>query len=313
MAKQNNKEKKGKPVARAVAKFETFTVKEPAELLEFLMKAKDGISRNAAKSFLSKRQIYVDHVITTQYNFPLKSGMKVQINKEGKKEFQSNQIKILYEDAYLLVVDKKEGILTTTGKQKERSAHSILEEYVQRSGKQRRVYAVHHMDREVSGILIFAKDEKTKITLQDNWNKTIKRYQYVAILSGETEKDNGVVTSWLLDGRLYFSHSPLSNNDGNKAVTYYKTIKRANDFSMVELDLSESKKNQARAHMHELKHPIVGDEKFESESNPIKRLALHAFRLHFHHPVTGDLMKFETPYPVVFRKLVQKEAASQTK
>lgn len=311
MPTPKKKEKKEKPahlIARAKAKFTTFPVKESCELMDFLMKAKDGISRTTAKSLLSKRQVYVDNVITTQYNFPLKPGMKVQISKDkGKKEFRSNLLKIVYEDAYILVIEKREGLLTIgTDRQKERTAHSILNEYVQRSGRQNRIYVVHRLDKDTSGLLVFAKDEKTKFTLQDHWESVVKDRRYVAVLSGEMEKDRGTVSSWLMDNKMYITYSSMTNNGGDKAVTHYKTIKRANGYSLVELELETGRKNQIRVHMQDLKHPVLGDVKYGDGNNPIGRLALHAFKLSFRHPVTDELMEFETPYPAAFKKIMLK-------
>lgn len=313
MPTQKKKEKKEKPahlIARAKAKFTVYPVKEGGELMDFLMKAKDGISRTTAKSLLSKRQVYVDNVITTQYNFLLKPGMKVQISKEkGKKEFRSNLLKIVYEDAYIIVIEKREGVLTIgTDKQKERTAHSILNEYVQRAGRQNRVYIVHRLDKDTSGLLIFAKDEKTKFTLQDHWEQVVKERRYVAVLSGEMEKDRGTVASWLTDNKMFVTYSSLTNNGGDKAITHYKTIKRANGYSLVELELETGRKNQIRVHMQDLKHPVLGDVKYGDGNNPIGRLALHAFKLSFYHPVTNDLMEFETPYPGTFKKIMLKNS-----
>lgn len=308
---KKKKEKKDKPprlIARAQSKFVTFTVKEPCELMDFLMKAKDGISRTTAKSLLSKRQVYVENVITTQYNYPLKPGMKVQFSKDkGKKEFRSNLLKIVYEDAYILVVEKREGVLTIgTDTQKERTAHSILNEYVQRSGRQHRVYVVHRLDKDTSGLLVFAKDEKTKFTLQDYWEDIVKERRYVAVLSGDMEKDQGTVTSWLMDNKMFVTYSSMTNNGGDKAITRYKTIKRANGYSLVELELETGRKNQIRVHMQDLKHPVAGDVKYGDGNDPIGRLALHAFKLSFYHPVTNELMEFETPYPAAFKKIMIK-------
>lgn len=314
MAKQIKKEKPAHLIARAKSKFETYTVKEQAELMDFLMKAKSGISRTTAKSLLSKRQVYVNNTITTQYNFPLKPGMKVQISKEkGKKEFHNNHLKIVYEDAYLLIINKNEGLLTIgTEKQKEQSAYSILMEYVKRSGKQHRVFIVNKLDKETSGLLFFAKDEKTRNSIQDYWHEIVKEYKYVAILSGNLEKDSGTVASWMVEDKVYVSHTSVPGRSGDKAITNYKTIKRANGYSLVELSSENGRRNLMRLHMQELKHSIVGDIKFgDEENNPIDRLALHAFKLRFFHPVTEELLAFETPYPSAFKKLLIKQEEKQ--
>lgn len=273
------------------------------ELMEFLAAKMPDASRTKLKALLSKRVVYVDSVITTQYNFPLKPGMKVQISREkGRKEFNNKLLKIVYEDAYLIVVEKMQGLLSVnTERQKERTAYTILNEYVQRSGRQHRVYIVHRLDRDTSGLLMFAKDEKTQNTLRDNWHNIVTDRRYVAVVAGEMENNAGMVRSWLTDRKLYVYSSP-TDDGGKEAITHYRTIKRANGFSLVELMLETGRKNQIRVHMQDLGHPIIGDGRYA-----IGRLALHAFKLCFRHPVTGELMQFETPYPGEFKKLFLKK------
>jgi 23S rRNA pseudouridine1911/1915/1917 synthase len=300
---------KEKRKTRTKIPFTVYPVKETGELMDFLMtKAQRGISRTAAKSLLSKRQVMVNDTIITQYNFMLKPDMRVQINKNNTKEFHNDLLHIVYEDAYLLVVEKREGLLSIgTDKQKERTAHSILNEYVKRTNKQRRVYIVHRLDKDTSGLMVFAKDEKTKITFQDYWNEIVTDRRYIAVLSGEMEQDNGMVVSWLKDNHVFITYSSMSDNGGEKAITHFNTIQRANGYSLVEFNLETGRKNQIRVHAQDLKHAVLGDTKYGNKDNPLKRLALHAFKLHFHHPVTGELMKFETPYPKEFKKLMWKK------
>lgn len=268
-----------------------------------------GISRNKVKTLLTNRVVLVDSKITTQYNFPLEPGMKVQISKEkNKREFKNPMLKIIYEDAYLIVVEKKEGLLSvSTENQKERTAQHILSEYVKRSHRNNRIFVVHRLDRETSGIMMYAKDEKTQNTLRDNWHNIVTDRRYVAVVDGEMEKDSGIVQSWLTDRKLYVSSSSFDDGEGKLAITHYKTIKRANGYSLVELKLETGRKNQIRVHMQNLGHPVVGDERYGgNKTNPIGRLALHAFKLCFYHPVTGELMQFEIPYPTAFKNLVLK-------
>ncbi|WP_300698983.1 RluA family pseudouridine synthase [Bacteroides sp.] len=300
---------KEKIVARARTQYTDYMVKEPMELMEFLAAKMPDASRTKLKSLLSKRIVYVDSVITTQYNYLLKPGMKVQISREkGRKEFNHKLVKIVYEDAYVIVIEKMQGLLSVnTDRQKERTAYTILNEYVQRSGKQNRVYIVHRLDRDTSGLMMFAKDEKTQNTLRDNWHDIVFDRRYVAVVSGEMEKNGGSVSSWLTDRTLYVHSSP-TDDGGKESITHYRTIKRANGFSLVELNLETGRKNQIRVHMQDLGHPIIGDGRYGLEEvNPIGRLALHAFKLCFYHPVTGEKMSFETPYPGDFKKLFLKK------
>ncbi|MBR3895960.1 MAG: RluA family pseudouridine synthase [Bacteroidaceae bacterium] len=299
-----NRNNTGRPIARRAEQFTNLpVVKEPAELMTFLME-KGGMSRNKAKSLLTHRVIFVDKKITTQYNFELKPGMLVQVSKShNHKEFKSQQVKLVYEDAYIIVVDKREGVPAVgSEKKRERTVFSILDDYVKRSGKQHRIYGIHRLDREASGLMIFAKDERTKQNLLENWDRLVTERAYVAILNGEMEKDKGVISSWLANDQLYVAHA-ATNNTGEKAVTHYTTIKRANGYTLVELDLGSGHREQIRLHMQELGHPIVGDNKYDTENNPLSRMAMHAFYLSFHHPVTGEFLKFETPYPANFSNL----------
>lgn len=292
-------------MARAAAKYTIYNVTEPDELMAFLMKKMDGVSRTRVKALLSNRVVLVDNVIVTQFNHPLKPGMKVQISREkNKHEFHHPMLKIVYEDAYLIVVEKKEGLLSVaTEHQKERTAQHILSEYVKRTHRNNRVFVVHRLDRETSGLMMYAKDEKTQHTLRDNWHDIVVDRRYVSIVMGEMERDQAQIRTWLTDRKLYVSSS--NYDDGGKlSITHYKTIKRANGFSMMELELETGRKNQIRVHMSELGHPVVGDQRYGCEIDPLGRLALHAFKLCFYHPVTGELMEFETPYPASFRNLM---------
>ena len=302
---RRNQNRSGRPMARAAAKYTIYNVTEPDELMAFLMKKMDGVSRTRVKALLSNRVVLVDNVIVTQFNHPLKPGMKVQISREkNMHEFRHPMLKIVYEDAYLIVVEKKEGLLSVaTDHQKERTAQHILSEYVKRTHRNNRVFVVHRLDRETSGLMMYAKDEKTQHTLRANWHDIVVDRRYVSIVMGDMERDQGQIRTWLTDRKLYVSSS--NYDDGGKlSITHYMTIKRANGFSMMELDLETGRKNQIRVHMSELGHPVVGDQRYGCEIDPLGRLALHAFKLCFYHPVTGELMEFETPYPTSFRNLM---------
>lgn len=298
---------KERNMARARAQYTNYNVKEAMGLMDFLATQMPQASRTKLKTLLGKRVVYVDNTICTQHDFPLQPGMKVRISREkGYGEFHNRLLKIVYEDSYLIVVEKMPGLLSvSTERQKERTACNILTEYLQRNGRNRRVYVVHRLDRDTSGLMMFAKDEKTQHSLRDNWHKTVYDRRYVAVVRGEMERDSGTVTSWLTDRTLYVYSSPVDDG-GQLAITHYRTLRRANGYSLVELQLETGRKNQIRVHMQDLGHPVVGDGRYGPDDglNPLRRLALHAFKLCFYHPVTGRPMAFETPYPADFRRLV---------
>lgn len=299
-----------KPIARARTQYTDYIVREPMELMEFLAAKMPDASRTKIKSLLSKRIVLVENVITTQFNFPLKPGMKVQISRDKgkKKEFNNRLLKIVYEDAYIIVVEKMQGLLSVnTDRQKERTAATILTEYIRRSNRNGKAFIVHRLDRDTSGLMMFAKDEHTQNTLRDNWYDIVYDRRYVAVVAGAMERKAGICHSWLTDHKLYVSSSP-TDDGGKEAVTHYQTIKSNEKYSLVELILETGRKNQIRVHMQDLGHPVIGDGRYGYEEiNPLNRLALHAFKLCFYHPITGEKMNFETPYPGDFKALFLKK------
>ncbi len=299
---------------KAANHYTDYPVKEPAELMQFLMNRVSGISRTRAKELLSQRMVYVDKEIVTQYNHPLKPGQLVQISKNRHVHtLRSRWVRLVYEDAFIIVVEKKEGILTNAlpGDRRE-NVKAILDEYVKRQSKGFSVHTVHRLDKGTSGILLFAKRRDIQQIFTDNWKDIVTDRRYIAVVQGEMEKDSGTVTSWLTDNKMFVTYSSVIDNGGKYAITNYRTLKRKNGYSLVELKLETGRKNQIRVHMQDLHHPIVGDYKYGStvedyaeRSNPVGRICLHAFRLAFRHPITGEFLKFETPYPGAFTSLMK--------
>ncbi len=299
---------------KAANHYTDYPVKEPAELMQFLMNRVSGISRTRAKELLSQRMVYVDKEIVTQYNHPLKPGQLVQISKNRHVHtLRSRWVRLVYEDAFIIVVEKKEGILTNAlpGDRRE-NVKAILDEYVKRQSKGFSVHTVHRLDKGTSGILLFAKRRDIQQIFTDNWKDIVIDRRYIAVVQGEMEKDSGTVTSWLTDNKMFVTYSSVIDNGGKYAITNYRTLKRKNGYSLVELKLETGRKNQIRVHMQDLHHPIVGDYKYGStvedyaeRSNPVGRICLHAFRLAFRHPITGEFLKFETPYPGAFTSLMK--------
>ena len=281
-----------------------FMVKENCELMIFLMTKMSGISRTKVKNMLSNGLVWVDDEVVSQYNFMLQPGMQVRIGKkEEKRKFTSKWMRIVFEDKYIVVVEKREGIVTNSPTD-EVSIQRVLNSYFEFTRQRCRAHTVHRLDKHTSGLLIFAKDKKISFMFEKNWKDIISDRRYVAVVEGFMEKEYGTVESYLKDNRMFVSYSSDDDNGGKHAITHYKTLKRKPDFSLVELRLETGRKNQIRVHMHDLKHPIVGDEKYGSTSDPIKRVALHAYKLSFTHPITNEELSFETPIPTNFMQLL---------
>ena len=281
-------------------------VNEPTDLMTFLLAKMGGMKRNSIKALLSHRQVLVNDQIVTLYNYELKRNDTVTVSSErGNTELLNNKVKIIFEDSYLIVVEKKEGILTVkTDNGNETTVFSILKNHVQKSSKYHKIYTVHRLDRETSGVLVFAKSNEVKNALQDTWHTDVKRRVYVAVVEGEMEKKEETIKSWLTENEKSLKiHSSPVDNGGQEAVTHYRVIKSNKEYSLLEIELETGRKNQIRVHLQSVNHPIAGDKKYDAKTNPLGRVALHARILEFIHPVTGKIVRFETPVPRKFLHL----------
>lgn len=282
-----------------------FPVTENALLMEFLMLKMPGRSRSKIKFLLSNKQVLVDGKVVSQFNHPLIPGQKIEISKERvQPEKRQKGFSIVYEDDDLIVIDKHAGLLSiATDKEKRATAYSLLSDHVKKQNEDNKIFVVHRLDRETSGIMLFAKSEKVKMKLQESWNDTIIERSYVAVVEGSVEKTEGVITSFLVEGKTFKVHSSLDPKRGKKAITNYKTLKSNKNYSLLKVNLETGRKNQIRVHMQDLEHSIVGDKKYGAMSSPIKRLGLHAQQLSFIHPTSGEKLFFETKIPAIFLKL----------
>ncbi|AHF06222.1 RluA family pseudouridine synthase [Desulfitobacterium metallireducens] len=283
----------------------SFKVTEPTELMPFLSQQLPDQGRNNIKSLLAHHQILVDDEMVSQYNHPLVIGQQVSVIwGKVRKENQPRGLEILFEDDYLIVVVKEAGLLSiATAKEREQTAYSILSDHVKKKDAKNRIFIVHRLDRDTSGIMLFAKSEKVKKLLQESWKDAVEERRYIAITEGPVTKPEETITSWLKESKAYIMYSSPTPNGGQKAVTHYKVLKKNKNYSMLEVELETGRKNQIRVHMQDLGHPIIGDKKYGSLKNPIRRLGLHARVLAFRHPITGEDVRFETEIPKEFLSL----------
>ncbi len=283
-----------------------FKVSESVELMNFLLSKMGGMSRNSVKSLLAHRQVTVNETVVTQFNCLLKVNDKVVVNSgRGNIELTHPKLRIIFEDAFLIIVEKKEGLLTvSTGDNDETTAFSVLRNYVKKSSPNNKIYTVHRLDRETSGVLMFAKTREIQLALQEHWHNVVTRRVYVALVEGSVEKEQDTIVTWLSENEKSLKiHSSSSDNGGQQAVTHYKRIKSNEKFSLLEIELETGRKNQIRVHMEGIGHPIVGDKKYGANLSPIGRLGLHARVLAFYHPISLEIVSFETPVPRDFLHL----------
>jgi 23S rRNA pseudouridine1911/1915/1917 synthase len=295
------------PSNKQKAKVTQLTVSKPARLMEFLIEQLKGKSRTTVKSLLAHRQISVGTHTITQFDFPLEPSQLVTINwGVVPEQTRLRGVRILFEDPYLIVIDKEAGMLSiATAKEKLLTTYSILSTHVKKEDPTNRIFVVHRLDRDTSGVMMFAKSEKVQEIMQKEWQEAVIRRSYIAVVEGIVEKDEDTIRSFLKENKMLFMYSTKVPGEGDEAITHYKVLKRSEEFSLLEVELETGRKNQIRVHMKELGHPVAGDKKYGSKHNPLRRTCLHANILAFKHPITGEELSFETPPPHRFLTLFQ--------
>ena len=277
--------------------------KENAPLLEYLIKSVNE-SRSKLKATLQGRGIAVNGRMVTQFDYQLKTGDKITISRHKKQnQFKSRYVKIVYEDRWLVVVEKNIGILSMAAGHSSLNVKSVLDDYFLKSRQKCRAHVVHRLDRDTSGLMVYAKDIETEQILEHNWHQIVYDRRYVAVASGEIELDNGTIANWLKDNKAYITYSSPTDNGGKYAITHYHVLNRTTEHTLVEYKLETGRKNQIRVHSADMGHPICGDVKYGNGDDPLHRLCLHAYMLCFTHPITGEPMEFSTPIPTIFRSL----------
>ncbi len=285
------------------------TVKHTGPLLASLIEAFPQKSRSLLKAVLRDQQVLVDDKPVTQFDYLLKAGQTLEVLWEKTSpRHRPHGFKIVFEDEDLIVVEKPAGLLTVaTDKEKRKTAYALLSDYVKAEHPDNKIYIVHRIDRETSGLLLFAKNEAIKHKIQETWGSTIKERIYVAVVEGAVEREGGTITSFLNESKAFIVYSSQNPKNGQKAVTHYTTLKTGKDYSLLEIQLETGRKHQIRVHMQDIGHPVVGDTKYGSRQKPLGRLGLHARVLAFTHPATGRLCRFDTGIPAKFHRLFARE------
>ncbi|TQI66294.1 RluA family pseudouridine synthase [Clostridium sp. KNHs216] len=285
-----------------------FVVSESCGLLDFLLLKLSNKSRNHVKSLLTHREVLVNGTVITQYDAVLHKGQKIQIKRsiiEGKK--QKSVLDILYEDSDIIVINKPAGLLSiASDKEKELTAYHLLTDYVRMKDPRNRIFAVHRLDRDTSGVLMVAKNEKMKLALQDSWADLVSERGYVAVVEGQLKEKCGRIQSWLKETRTFLVYSSSRAGDGLEAITDYQVLNETTEYSLLNINLETGRKNQIRVHMKDIGHNVVGDKKYGAKTDPLKRLGLHAYKLEFKHPFSDKVMCFQTQSPRSFTSLFVK-------
>lgn len=294
-----------------------YKVNRSDELLEFLLR-KCNTSRNNVKSLLVRKQVLVNGKVVTQYNYVLAKDDEVKLArkpvKDGVIATQNTaknakptprprfSLKIIHEDDDFLVVDKPAGLLSVESDKEHECAYSYAVDYLSKKDKTARPFILHRIDKETSGVLMFAKNVKIHSMLKMKWSEQVQTREYFAVVEGVPENKSGTIISYLKENANNLVYS-TNDPSGQKAITHYETVSDNGDYALLKVKIDTGRKNQIRVHMKSIGHAVVGDDKYGSEKNPLERLGLHASKLEFIHPVTKELLTFTSPLPPSFRAL----------
>lgn len=284
------------------------TVAEPTELLPYLFATYAEEKRKQVRTWLKHQAVTINGLPITQFNHALVPGDVVAIRSDrfaAPRTVLGSGIKIFFEDATLLVIDKPTNLLSIASEaEQEKTAYFQLNEYLKDSRPHNpdRVWIVHRLDRETSGLMVFAKTPQAKEFLQGNWELAEKRYQ--AVVEGRLREERGTFESDLNETNPFKVFSAPASEVTRHALTHFEVLRRGRHLSLVELTLETGRRHQIRVHLTDAGCPIIGDKKYGAKSDPAKRLGLHSCKLQFTHPTTGAEMKFESPLPKELARLV---------
>ena len=280
-----------------------YIVKKESKLLEYLLNNVKDLSNNKIKSLLKYKQITVNGKKITAFDYVLNKDDIVMVGTTSKQEVLSKEkLSIIYEDKELIVVNKPHGLLSiSTNELDEETLYEQVTKYIKSKNNKDRIFIVHRLDKETSGIIIFAKNEIIKEQLQEKWNNIVTKRCYYAIVEGILKEKNKTIKSLLFEDKNHMVYS--NKKEGKEAITEYKVLKENNEYSLLDVNILTGRKNQIRVHMSDIGHPIIGDTKYYSKKRPLKRLGLHAYRIELIHPVTKKRINFTTPIPAKFKDL----------
>lgn len=287
-------------------KNKVYTISEKEELLSFLIEKFNTRSKSEVKSYLSNHQVWINGKPVTKHNFILQPGQTIEV-KSGfvipKPEMKG--VEIVYEDEFIIVIEKNAGLLSVgTGRDKEVTAYNELMNYVKTEDRNNKIFIVHRLDRDTSGLMLFAKSEDVKNYYQENWHQVTKIRNYLALVEGAVEKEKGTISNWLKENSALVVFSSTKPNGGQFSTTHYLRLSSKSGYSVLELALETGRKNQIRVHMQDIGHPIAGDKKYGAKTNPLQRMCLHAWKLSFFHPELNKDLSFETEIPKEFKRFL---------
>lgn len=281
-----------------------FKVHEECELLAFLFAKFPNLSRNAVKSILSGHFVAVNGAPVSQYNLLLSKDDVVIVSKQRITKKNRQDLPIIFENEEFIVINKPSGLLTIpSDNEKGRTAYRMVNDYMQQKDKHSRIFVVHRLDEDTSGVLMFAKNAKIKDILQKNWSEIVLERGYCAVVEGKMKEKEKTLTNYLAENSLNLMYVTNDKVKGKKCVTHYKVMKSNNEYSLLDVKIDTGRKNQIRVQLGHLGNHVIGDDKYGEPKDPLKRLGLHAYKLKLIHPISKKVYEFTAEMPKEFNKL----------
>jgi 23S rRNA pseudouridine1911/1915/1917 synthase len=283
-----------------------FVIEKPVNLFQFLLEEYPDSPKTRIKKLLQNGNIKCNNKTVTLNSYSLKPGDSVEVLSHENKKIKTalnTPFPVLFEDEYLIIIEKPVGIATSSTDNSP-NAYNLLSQFLKTQSKRKeRIYVIHRLDKEVSGILLFAKSEAIMNTLKDNWKSVEKKYY--ALVEGAPKENEGTIKSWLIEDKFQKIHSTSQSGNSKYSITHFKVIRQLQNTTLLDIHIETGRKNQIRVHLSDIGCPIVGDRKYGASNEFVRRIRLHAYYLSLPHPVTGEIIKTESPLPKGF--LVLKE------
>ncbi|HBS02451.1 MAG TPA: RluA family pseudouridine synthase [Firmicutes bacterium] len=281
-----------------------YTVYKDTTLLEFLFFKMPDTPKKNVKSLLSHHQVAVGGVPVSQFDYPLTKEDVVTVSKFRIAKKSRKDLPILYEDEDIIALDKPSGLLSVaTEKEKGKTAYRLVSDYVAAKNRKSRVYVVHRLDEDTSGVLVFAKSQEVREALQKSWQEIVKKRGDYAIVEGEMEKQEDTLKDYLEQDNFQLVRVSKNKAKGKLAITHFKVIETKGPYSLLNVDIASGRKNQIRVQLGHIGHFVIGDDKYGNPSDPLKRLGLHAYELSFTNPLNGKEYDIKSPMPKEFKSL----------
>lgn len=285
-------------------RIKTFLVYKETTLLPFLLEKMAPLSNSNVRHIIANHQVSVGGAPTSLFSFQLVPEDEVVVSYDRIAKHERHDLPIIYEDEDIVALDKPSGLLSVaTEREKGRTAYRLVNDYITQKNKNARIFVVHRLDEDTSGVLVFAKNYETREALQNNWQSIVTKRGYYAVVEGDDIEEEGTLKDYLAQDNFQLVYITHDKHKGKLAITHYKKIASKSGLSLLDVDIGSGRKNQIRVQLGNIGHYVIGDDKYGEPVDPIHRLGLHAYELVFSNPLTHKEYDIKSPMPSEFKKL----------